>query len=257
MSKAVDISNYSGELNASQAQRLVELGYTTAIVQVVNEDIHLHRQQIPILQAAGIDVQGYVYMWFDGDFESRVAYACRELQNYNITKLWLDCEDQAYANGENPQHVIRAIRRSSWVATIAGVTSGIYTGKWWWEVATGDTKEFSDLPLWAAVYGGNPDITSFVPFGGWTSLAIKQHTPDTTIALIPNVDLNTVREVVKQINLRDALQDEEILIAKVLAIRAADLITGANSTIGAKIVEGSRPTQVVFTITDQMFEGVR
>lgn len=56
--------------------------------------------------------------------------------------------------------------------------------------------------------------------------------------------------------LRDASQDEEIVIARVLAKRAGQLITGANATMGARINE-KNPDEVVFTITEAMKQEAR
>ena len=38
-----------------------------------------------------------------------------------------------------------------------------------------DTREFADLPLWAAEYDDNPDVADVTLFGGWTSAGGKQY----------------------------------------------------------------------------------
>ncbi len=49
-----------------------------------------------------------------------------------------------------------------------GLRPVVYTSRRYWRAMVGDSRECSDLPLWAAQYDGDPGIDTVIPFGAWT-----------------------------------------------------------------------------------------
>lgn len=195
---AIDISNYTGEITLQQAADLRASGVERAIVQLVNPSILTHRQQIPTLLAAGIDVQGYVYVWFSADIlfiTERIFWACEELRRYapSGTMIWLDCEQSDtdsppfdYVHEPTSQKIRAAVN----AVLDVDFVPGIYTGAWWWVPGTSDSHEWADVPLWDANYDLDPDIDS-VDYGGWTVPHMTQWRGSTTWADVPMVNLDS------------------------------------------------------------------
>lgn len=208
---AVDLSNYTngdGTLTAEQAQALVSAGVRRAVVQLVSPNIIAHRQQIPVLLAAGIDVQAYVYVWFsEGEqfVRDRVAWACSELSGYpQVTQVWLDCEqtDQDsppfdYKNAPTTDIIKAAVD----TVEVRGYKAGIYSAKWWWGAGTTDSTAFSHLPLWDALYDGQQTLGA-PGYGGWATQTMKQYAGTSTLAGVSGIDLNWDDE--EPMNLPDA-----------------------------------------------------
>lgn len=198
---AIDCSNYSGELSAQQASDLYAAGVRKAIVQMVNERVLTHRQQIPVLLAAGIEVEGYVYVWFGTEPGSaewaaqRVGWACDELAKFPgaTRRMWLDCEQSDHDTP--PFDYVHAPTSPTIRACVAAVRDrgfdpGIYTAAWWWIPGVSNSTEFCDLPLWNANYDLDPDLDE-VNFGGWTVPRMEQFKGSTSLARVPMVDLNS------------------------------------------------------------------
>lgn len=196
---AIDCSNYSGEITPAQATELYSLGVRKAIVQLVNPDIMTHTQQIPVLQNAGINVEGYVYIWFSAGetwAADRVTWAGRELARYvgpPVTTLWLDCEQSDHDTP--PFDYVHAptsptIRACVQAAKDLGFNPGIYTAAWWWIPGVSNSSEFSTLPLWVANYDLDPDLDP-VDFGGWTVPRMEQYQANVVLAGVPMLDLNS------------------------------------------------------------------
>lgn len=194
----IDVSNYSGPITHYQAAALYNAGVRRCVVQLVNERILTHREQIPTLLDAGIEVQFYVYVWFSAGeafMQSRIAWAAREADAYpGASKMmWLDCEQ---ADTDNPPFdyvhlpVSPTIRASVDAVRQYGYQPGIYTAAWWWKPGAGDSHEWSDLPLWVANYDGDPTMYE-AGFGGWGLPAMKQYVGDQTLANVPSVDFNS------------------------------------------------------------------
>ena len=195
---AIDISNYSGPLTHYQAAGLYNAGVRRCVVQLVNERILTHREQVPMLLAAGIEVQFYVYVWFSAGeafMQSRIAWAAREADMYpGATKMiWLDCEQ---ADTDDPPFdyihlpVSPTIRASVEAVRQYGYQPGIYTAAWWWIPGASNSSEWADLPLWYANYDNDPALTP-VSFGGWGVPAMKQYAGEQTLVSVPNIDLNS------------------------------------------------------------------
>ena len=196
MAISVDLSNYSGEIGAQQARDLWAAGVRKVIVQIVNERILTHRQQLPVLIAQGFEMEAYVYVWFSGGEQfvrDRDAWACRELAAFpTVSMLWLDCEqspedDPPFDHVNEPTTDI--IRAAVDVVTRAGYRTGIYTARWWWEPGTDNSTAFSHLPLWSANYDLDPDRDP-ANYGGWGVPDMEQYQHDVTLAGVPNIGLN-------------------------------------------------------------------
>lgn len=196
---SVDLSNYSGPVSQDQARDLFNAGVRKAIVQLVRPDINLHREQIPALVGTGIDVEAYVYVWYSAGeqfIRDRVAWACREAADFpQIKFIWADCE-QADDTGfdylhADQQYVVNMTRAAIDTIGAFGYQTGIYTARWWWIPATGDSAYFSGVfPLWNANYDHDPDIDQ-VNYGGWSVPKMEQFHGSTTFAGVPMVDLNS------------------------------------------------------------------
>lgn len=188
---AIDISNYSGDLTAEQVQALKDAGVVRVVVQCVAPGILSHRQQIPVLLAAGLEVEAYVYLWMTDlpGLIERVRWANAELIQFpEVKRLWLDCED--VTEGLTAAQARTAIQTARGEALLP---TGIYTADWWWESHTDGWEGCSDLPLWDAHYDGVQALDGGA-YGGWTKPAMKQYAGDTTLAGVPNADLDYYEE---------------------------------------------------------------
>ena len=204
--RAIDVSNYSGEISPEQARALYVVGIRRVIVQAVNERVLTHRQQIPVLLTAGFEVEGYVYVWFSADTQfvaNRVEWACREFDDFpGVTKrMWLDCEQTAldtppfdHVNEPVSMHIRTAVD----VTTAMGYAPGIYTAEWWWRPGASNSTEWAHLPLWNAEYDGDPE-TLAVNYGGWTKATMKQYAGTSTVASVPMVDLDAYPELLPNV----------------------------------------------------------
>lgn len=192
-------------MDNAHARALIAAGVRLAIWQFVSPNQRaIWRTQITNCTANGLRSDAYVYLWFsDGPqlVRERVAWAIAEAQTAGVHRLWLDCEqgprdDDGYdyqAPG-SPDRCLPIIRDAVRQVQAAGLVAGIYTARWWWVPATGDTSEFAYLPLWVAQYDAAPDLDVFTPFGGWSRPAIKQYASDATLAGCPMLDLNWFEE---------------------------------------------------------------
>lgn len=69
---------------------------------------------------------------------------------------------------------------------------GLYSAKWWWGPATGDSHKYSHLPWWVADYDGIPNTKVFKQFAGIKEPEMKQYA-STTYYCDLQVDLNVYR----------------------------------------------------------------
>jgi hypothetical protein len=89
--------------------------------------------------------------------------------------LWLDCEDYADAQGHVSYPSLETIEQAVDACVRMSIPCGIYTAAWWWIPRTGNNEGFSGLPLWDAIYDGNPNLIA-PKFGGWVEMAGHQWT---------------------------------------------------------------------------------
>lgn len=125
-------------------------------------------------QRKGCTTGGYVWLYAGIDGAKQVADAIDTASQAQLplnerNPLWLDCED--YTDNSYPS--LAVIRQAVAECQRRGITVGIYTGGWWWKSRAANSQEFTALPLWAAVYDGNPALIA-PGFGGWTEMAGHQ-----------------------------------------------------------------------------------
>ncbi len=125
----------------------------------------------------GLPVLGtYAFLYFGISVGPEVTKAVDIARQYNIGRVWLDCEstganDSASGPGQRQVELRGAIAQ----VISAGLRCGIYTGSWWWPSYMA-TDEFSYLPLWHAEYPEDGHQVKAVDYGGWTDVAIHQYT---------------------------------------------------------------------------------
>lgn len=138
----------------------------------------------------GITVHGwYALIYFGSPFgvTRDTKWAAMLARRFGVNRVWLDCEIDASAVGftdavtPTPASRVAEIQACRKLVEDAGLSPGIYSAPWWWRPNTGNSTEFSDLPLWFANYGRNdgtqpPLPTLPEPFGGWTKAAMHQYT---------------------------------------------------------------------------------
>lgn len=181
----VDGSNYTGTLTPRMCHDLKQAGYVGMIIQAITgfNGQTFTRQQLQMCLDQGLRIQGYVWSFGSVDVASRL----RMFDGFRIEALWLDVEDDA--------STVRTVNRDLALCdAYMGRPTGVYSGKWMFD-RKGWSKHryWADRLLWNAVYDGVPDVNyGFVPYGGWTSQAIKQFAGTSSIGSLQQVDLNVM-----------------------------------------------------------------
>lgn len=188
MRLGIDTSNYSGPLTPEQLTAVKAKGYDFAIVgcQTGLDGANYTAQQIAACQAAGIEVVGvYEFLYWDDRDLARMQHAA----SFGLP-VRVDCE---YAVPPNwtPERVVEQIHAACNYLTSLNLLAGIYTDRWIWPSLTGDSKDFSQYPLWHAAYttapaagtaGPPPNFDSFTPYGGWSRPDVWQYAGSVRIA---------------------------------------------------------------------------
>lgn len=206
MPLAIDVSNYSGPIEGDRARALLDAGVRRVVVGTQYPrppyPPGVAHRQVPALLEAGLEVHIYVYLWLAADGGMQVRDALARVQRWSgrLGGLWLDVEDTT-AEALSPAERLAAVRAAIEAARDAApaIPTGIYTARWYWREAMADTDACSSLPLWVAQYDGQRDL-AFTPFGGWQRAAMKQYAVDTSIAGVPNVDLDWYEEPVRPLS---------------------------------------------------------
>lgn len=136
------------------------------------------RAQVESARALGKSVGGYVWAYAAADPLETVTEGLRLARScgLEVPVLWIDCE--TYTEDGN---VVDRGPDAAWLRAAVGecvgrgVRPGIYTGAWWWRAYMGDTTEFGEVPLWAAVYNWVADLASVKLFGGWREVVGHQY----------------------------------------------------------------------------------
>lgn len=181
----LDLSSY--DLDTLNASCMKSAGVTGAILGVYSPENAPARmgQAADKLQSAGIDILGfYALIYFGSAFgvTRDTRWAIELAQRFGVERVWLDCETDGKDNGftdavtPTPAERVQQIRLCVAMVESAGLKAGIYTGGWWWPGNTGNTTEFSRLPLWHAAYFATGTQIRTVDYGGWTDVAIHQYT---------------------------------------------------------------------------------
>jgi len=206
MPLAIDVSNYSGPVDLDRARAIEAAGVRRVVVGTqypgAPYPVGVAHRQLPALLDMGLEVHAYIYLWLAHDTAAQVRDALARIAPWEgrLGGLWLDVEDttaEALTPAERLQAVHEAFEAAC--AVSPALPLGIYTARWYWQQAMADTEACAELPLWVAQYDGRPDL-DFAPFGGWRAAAMKQYAADTTIAGIPNVDLDWYEMAVRPLS---------------------------------------------------------
>lgn len=116
----------------------------------------------------GLSAGGYVWLYAGSGGAIQVDMALDTAARAGIAfgptnPLWLDCED--YTDNTYPS--LAVIRAAVARCGQMSIPCGIYTGGWWWKPRTGNSTEFSHLPLWSSNYVNRPGLVE-PGYGGWT-----------------------------------------------------------------------------------------
>ncbi len=189
MQRALDVSNYSGVFSTEVVAGWRQLGFTHLVCGTQRPAIT--RKQLEAALAGGMSIDAYVYLYWRFDVADQLRTALQTVAGLPVGWLWLDCEDAA--TGLAPEVVVSLIDEA--VRACGERPHGIYTGRWWWGPATGDSTAFSHLPLWHAEYSSGPeflpDFDGFRPYGGWTRPVMWQFQGTTQLCGV-GVDLNVL-----------------------------------------------------------------
>lgn len=156
------------------------------IVRASTEDeykIWLARQQMFAVLEGGLELQAYVWLYFDRDPKTQVEEVAGLFDDMPFTCIWLDCEDNVF--GAN---VIAYIRTAIDILIMEWPV-GIYTSRGWWWAHTGDSTQFAFWPLFDAHWRENPTMEDFVPYGGWDHCLMSQYAPNVYLGGVV-VDMN-------------------------------------------------------------------
>lgn len=183
----VDISLWSGPITDTELDCLWDEGVRHVIAGTQNPRIT--RQQLDAALEAGMTVDAYVYLHWDEDMEVQVRESVALASEYPVGRLWLDVEQEP---GElEVEDLERLIETAA--DACGSFPCGIYTGKWFWDAYMEGSEVGADLPLWYAVYDGEPsmDTWSAQQFGGWDEPWGKQFMGDGTLCGV-GLDENTI-----------------------------------------------------------------
>lgn len=184
----LDLSSY--DLDTLDAPCMRAAGVTGVILGVYSpsDAPNRMRQAAQSCRDAGIDILGFYGLVYFGDphGETRdTRWAIQLAQEFDVNRVWLDCEMDARAAGWSqapvpaPSGRVSAIHTAVDAVRLAGLSPGIYTGSWWWRPNTNDSTSFASLPLWHSDYGANDGTREpvlEVNYGGWTKVAVHQYT---------------------------------------------------------------------------------
>lgn len=177
LTKAVDVSLWSGAVSHGTWTHIKQLGYRLAIVGSWH-GIHANTHAIDQFNEAsnlGLHTATYVVL---NDHKAHYSMdKARELcgDYYKDLKfVALDIE----VDGLTTNTIEDAIN----IIKVDGLKPIIYTGKWFWKGHLGNPKDFKDIPLWPSIYDGKLDLSFPINkrFGGWTKLFGKQYAGSAT-----------------------------------------------------------------------------
>ena len=97
MSMAIDVSHWTGEVTTQQMECLARRGVRRVIVCAQRREVA--RQQLATAVAAGLEVEGYVYLYLRADVTGRVHRALETLAGFPVRRLWLDAEGHDQRTG--------------------------------------------------------------------------------------------------------------------------------------------------------------
>jgi len=160
---AVDVSKWSGPVTDAELDCLWDEGVRHLIAGTQNPRIT--RQQLDAAIGAGMTVDAYDYLYWNGDVAGQVHDAVALASEYPVGYLWLDIEEPA--EGRSPVELEALIREA--LDACGSHLCGIYTGRWWWDANMAGSTVASEVPLWYAYYDDVPSLETWEAhrFGGW------------------------------------------------------------------------------------------
>jgi hypothetical protein len=202
MTRALDMSNWSGPFTDTEAACVAGAGIPLVICETVDAGIYL--QQMQSAERHGLRRMAYVWETWGNAVEQtrRGLEVIRSGPSCEIG--WLDVE-AARGVGITQDEVISELAQGFALCDAAGIPSGSYCSTQTWKDLTGNTTEFSDRPLWLA--GGHyydaPDLPDDATLltdaaarehpGGWTKALIYQ-VGNTRLVCGQSVDVNVLNE---------------------------------------------------------------
>jgi len=136
---------------------------------------------IAAARSAGLDTID-VYLFPVADGSKTAAQQADECMSYlsahgaSYGTLWIDVEPAAATGWSHDTATnIQFIQELIDAVQAAGGSPGIYTGTSDWQQLTGDTDQFSSVPLWWSSHDRD-----YTPFGGWNAPAMVQYAYDTS-----------------------------------------------------------------------------
>mmetsp|Transcript_22534 Transcript_22534/g.32930 ORF Transcript_22534/g.32930 Transcript_22534/m.32930 type:complete len:211 (+) Transcript_22534:39-671(+) len=179
--QGVDVSQATSK---SSFECMVSGGKSFAVVRVYQSSGHTDSNGPTTIKNAwnaGMKhVDGYIFPCYScGNPAKQMDDTVNALKNAGAKygMLWIDVEGTSYWSSSTSNNV-NFIQGMVDEGLKKNVTLGIYTSSSQWNPITGGSTQFKKYPLWYAHYDGVSSFSDFVPFGGWTSPAIKQYKGD-------------------------------------------------------------------------------
>ena len=228
--RAIDVSEYGGEIKESQWKAAYDAEYRMAIVQAWGggaipggKNAYCARQ-LEGARRAGMMTAIYFHLPSDTTIKTELLIqAVKEAagNEYEYVKfVAIDIEGDKLLHPTDP--VARLFNAISYIQDKPIV---IYTSKSAWGKVMGDTTAVDMLPLWDARYDKLPNLeANWVPYGGWACCAMKQYRGTTMVPGNISADLNMVHlgrlfpKIEPELpgidweDLRKTLQDETVIL---------------------------------------------
>lgn len=180
---AIDISNYTGRLDARACEIIQTAGVGLVVVRLSIEETaaqaEIAAQQVGALADAGIPWQGYVWAYFDMDPAEIWAEATRRLDpawpGYHGATVWLDCEG-AVPDGAD---VVQWLQDWDTVVRANNCLPGIYSTRLWWETNVPiplrrQRRLFGGWEAWIAQWDGYRSCANVWPWPPFGVVSMKQ-----------------------------------------------------------------------------------
>ncbi len=188
MSKALDVSYGAEDITPEWCEKRIAEGYTHLGVNLwagIDPMPHANRA-LRHWRGAGGKTIGYFALnsHRNGIDHAEMARGSAGGEWQHLEYVAVDCEVDGIT--------VRQIQEAVDAVVALGGKPIIYTAYWWWKLQFGDPQDFKHLPLWNAIYDGDPDLDfSNYPYGGWTtnSVIMEQYQGTTDLDGVA-VDLN-------------------------------------------------------------------
>ena len=215
---ALDISNYTDELDDDVLRQWKEAGVGLVIIQAFPPSYYQYAEQQRQVEACvrnDMPFDHYIYDYLGDPTWLWEALDGIEQQEHKPRQVWLDEEDVDTERGWSATRRVNRIAESLACVRERGHDCGIYTAKWWWGPKTNDSTRFSDVELWDADYDREADTeASWEPYGGWTARRIKQYAGTSTF-VVGGLDMNVLsvgeeNEVADEERVEETVADEDL-----------------------------------------------